>query len=107
MQELPAVAQFSSINDVLADDLNRDGKPDLILIGNNYAQEPMFGRYDASVGTILINEGNLHWSELNPAESNFIADRNAKYIRKIGNGTSPQYLVINNNDSSYFYQQKK
>jgi enediyne biosynthesis protein E4 len=104
IQELPAIAQLSTVNDVLVDDLNSDGKNDLILIGNNYAQEPMFGRFDASIGCMLLNLGNFKWQELNSLSSNFIADGDAKFIKVINSKPSKKYLIINNNDSAYFYQ---
>ena len=96
-RELPAITQLSPINDMLIDDLNADGKKDLILIGNNYSQETMFGAYDASVGSILLGDGNLNWKSLSPSESNFISSKDAKMI-KSARTEKGQLLIISNNN---------
>src|SRR5688572_18963925 len=71
---LPDVAQLSTLNDALIEDLNGDGNLDLIIVGNSYAQETLFGRYDASIGTVLMGDGSLNWRELENRYSNFVAD---------------------------------
>ncbi|MCH4822855.1 VCBS repeat-containing protein [Gramella lutea] len=56
VEALPTQAQFSCICSINTADLNRDGRQDLILAGNNYSLKPQFGRLDASFGTILLND---------------------------------------------------
>ncbi len=51
---LPHPAQWSPIQAIQALDLNRDGHLDLICAGNDYSTEPLTGRYDASLGTVLL-----------------------------------------------------
>ena len=41
---LPTEAQFSPVRDLLVDDFNEDGFPDLLLAGNNYSTRPSLGR---------------------------------------------------------------
>jgi len=106
-RDLPDIAQLSHINDILVEDLNSDGKDDLILIGNNYSQETMFGAYDASVGTVLLGDGKLNWKSLAPPETNFIADKDAKMI-KSGRLKRGQFIIIgNNNDDLQVFFIKK
>ena len=97
---LPEIAQISSINDVLIDDVNDDSHPDMILVGNNYAQETLFGRYDASIGTVLLGDGNLRWKELENRHSNFVADGNAKEILMLQGKNSTKLIIIINNDGA-------
>ncbi len=106
IEALPAIAQISSINDIVIDDVNNDQHLDLLLIGNNYSQETLFGRYDASIGTILLNNGKVNWKEFNPMQSNFIVDENAKYIRMLDEKKVKKFIVINNSDSIRLYQKK-
>jgi hypothetical protein len=102
MVDLPEIAQISTVNDILVDDLNGDKQPDLILIGNNYAQETLFGHYDASIGTILLGDGNLHWQ---PAPNNsFIADGDARYIGRIRTVGQPIISISNNNGPLQFFR---
>jgi hypothetical protein len=102
LADLPEIAQLSTINDILVDDLDRDGQPDLILIGNNYAQETLFGHYDASIGTILLGDGNFNWL---PAPNNgFIADGDARYINRIRTAGLPIIAITNNDGPLQFFR---
>ncbi len=97
IERLPDVAQLSVINDMLLEDVNEDENIDLILIGNNYAQETLFGRYDASIGTILLGDGKLHWKNLEARTSGFVVEGDAKYIRSIKTARGKVYVIANNN----------
>ena len=55
--ELPVEAQFSCINSIEVMDVNKDGNPDILFVGNNYANEVFVGRYDASNGGVLLGNG--------------------------------------------------
>ncbi len=101
--ELPEITQLSTLNDLLIEDVNGDQHQDLVLVGNNYAQETLFGRYDASVGTILLGDGKLNWKNVTPSESKFIADGDAKFIKLINVSSGKACMVTNNNDSIDFF----
>jgi len=55
--ELPLTVQYSPIYAICVKDINNDKIPDLILGGNLYGVQPEVGRYDASYGHVLINDG--------------------------------------------------
>ncbi|MDC1226239.1 VCBS repeat-containing protein [Algibacter sp.] len=57
--ELPIEAQFSSIYAINTDDFDKDGDQDIVLGGNLFNVKPEVGRYDASYGVYLENEGNM------------------------------------------------
>jgi hypothetical protein len=103
MMELPEIAQLSMINDLLVQDLNKDGAQDIIAIGNMYAQETLFGRYDASLGTILLGDGKLNWKEVPPHTSGFVVDRDARYIESLRTPEGSVFVITNNNDSIQFF----
>lgn len=97
-QQLPEVVQLSTVNDLLIEDLNSDGFDDLILIGNNYSQETLFGMYDASIGCILLGDGNLHWRSLSSSETGFVSNKDAKMIKLLQSGSGRKVIISNNND---------
>ena len=59
VKELPVEAQFSTIYTILARDFDEDGDNDIVLGGNLYNVKPEVGRYDASYGVFLENQGDL------------------------------------------------
>ena len=71
---------------------------DLILVGNDYAQETLFGRYDASIGTVLLGDGKLGWQEFENRHSNFVADKNAKEVLLLRGKNGDRLIVVLNND---------
>jgi len=94
---LPDIAQLSAVQDLVIDDLNNDGKADLLLIGNMHSQETQFGRYDASVGCILLGEEKFRWKEFDPVSAGFVADGDARRVVKLRTATTPHYVVANHN----------
>ena len=54
---LPFAAQVSPVHAVLIEDLDSDGHADLLLLGNSSRSDVETGRYDASQGTVLLNDG--------------------------------------------------
>ena len=54
---LPAEAQLSCVNGIVATDVNADGNIDLILTGNSHSSEIVYGWMDASPGLVLTGDG--------------------------------------------------
>jgi len=54
---LPAEAQLSCINGIMATDFDKDGNTDLIVIGNSHSSEVVYGWMDASLGVLLKGDG--------------------------------------------------
>jgi hypothetical protein len=107
MTDLPDIVQMSTINDILIGDVNNDGAADMITIGNMYAQETLFGRYDASLGTVLLGDNNFVWTTLSPAESGIVADGDVRCMEML-NTVSGKVLVIScNDDKLQFYRPTK
>jgi hypothetical protein len=51
------MAQISSVNSIVVEDVNNDGHPDLVLAGNLYGSEAETPRNDASFGLFLKGDG--------------------------------------------------
>lgn len=67
-RELPAQAQISPVYAIASGDFDRDGDIDIILGGNLYSVKPEVGRYDASYGTFLKNNGQGNFTAAQPNE---------------------------------------
>lgn len=72
INELPTMSQIAPINDLMILDLNDDGALDILAVGNDYAAETHFGRYDASIGTCLLGDGKGNFSWMDPSRSGFM-----------------------------------
>ena len=55
---MPDEIQYSSVHAISIEDVNLDGKKDLILGGNQFLVKPQFGAYDASKGWIMYGSKN-------------------------------------------------
>ena len=76
----------------------------IFLIGNTYAQETLFGRYDASIGTLLLGNGDLNWDIQEPVLNNFVVDGDAKFIRMLKTANGRVLMIANNNAAIDFYR---
>ncbi len=56
-QVLPAPAQFSIITSILAEDFNKDGHTDLLLLGNKSDNRLKIGSIEANYGCLLAGDG--------------------------------------------------
>ena len=74
VEPLPLQSQWTPVYALLAEDLDADGIPELVLGGNLYGAIPQAGRYDASFGVALKKDSTGHYRELAPHSSGFRAD---------------------------------
>ena len=94
MKSLPIESQFSKVTCILPLDINKDGKLDLIISGNDYGNEVSTGRLDASIGTVYLGNGLGNFQELSINKSGILLDGNSKDLKKV-NGPQNSYLLIN------------
>ncbi|MBL7474012.1 VCBS repeat-containing protein [Robertkochia sediminum] len=98
--ELPFQTQTSVINDIAITDLNIDGFPDLILVGNRYEVSTQLGRPDSNRGTILLND----------TKGNFVEAGNAGLsgamtaIVPVTVKDTTRFMITRNNDTPIFLQ---
>ena len=57
LSELPRAVQLAPVYAIATPDVNADGRPDLLLAGNQTVAKPELGVYAADFGTLLINDG--------------------------------------------------
>jgi hypothetical protein len=104
---LPAEAQFSPVRDILVSDFNKDGIPDLALVGNDYLARPSYGRYDASFGWCLLGNRNNTFETLMPVKSGFVVKGDSRHILPaIINGKRTVAVTVNNGDLQIYQLDK-
>ena len=102
--KLPAEIQFSSVHAILCNDINQDGKTDIVTGGNLYGMLPQFGRLDASCGNVLLNEGNMKFFPLPRWKSGLEVKGEVRSIATINNGKEKYLLFTLNNQKPVWYQ---
>lgn len=75
---LDVMAQLSSVNDIIVEDLNKDGNMDMILGGNLYGAEVETQRNDASYGLILLGDGSSNFKTLAAPQTSFFGEGDVK-----------------------------
>jgi hypothetical protein len=83
LEPLPMQAQLSSINGMLAEDVDGDGQLDVVISGNDYGTEPSVGRYDAFNGLVLKGDGKGGFQPLSILQSGLYLPGNQKSLVKL------------------------
>ncbi|PRX56498.1 VCBS repeat protein [Flagellimonas meridianipacifica] len=100
-KQLPNIAQISTVNDMLADDFDRDGVKDLLLVGNNYEISTQLGRMDASHGIILsFKDNGPKWNKNIPID----ISGPARSIEKATINNKEHYIIGINNSKPLFLE---
>jgi len=97
---LPPEAQISAINDVIAEDLNQDGKLDLVVAGNRYEWEVETSRSDASIGLCLLGEERRQFRALKFQESGFFAPGYVQSFQRLRSSSGDAMLLVGRNQGT-------
>jgi hypothetical protein len=97
--QLPNKAQISSVNNILIKDLNGDNNKDLILTGNLYSSEEESPRNDASIGLILLGNGDGTFEPVPPTASGFSVFKDVKAMEIMSFGDCELVITVSNNDT--------
>lgn len=96
---LPDPAQVSPLYAIWAEDLTGNGHIDLLLGGNQSRIKPEMGTNMASYGSILENQGNGKFSEIEPAMSGVYVPGETRQILPLTVNGKRGFLYIRNNAS--------
>jgi hypothetical protein len=96
MKKLPGLAQFAPIQSIAVSDLDRDGNLDAIIVGNDFSTEPVGGRYDASMGLVLLGDGKGNFLPELSDRTGFLVEGDCRDLVLIDD----RYLVASRNANS-------
>ncbi|MCB0843578.1 MAG: VCBS repeat-containing protein [Bacteroidetes bacterium] len=97
MTKLPIQAQFAPINGVVITDVNQDGNPDALLVGNDYGNEVNVGQYDALTGLVLLGNGKGGFKSVPSDESGFFVNGDAKGLTRLVGADGGEYALASQN----------
>jgi len=105
IKALPWQAQLAPYRTAVAVNANNDNLPDIFLGGNFFENNIQMGRYDADMGTLLINKGK---NNLQPEVLNGLQIKGEiRHIVPVTINNRIAYIVAKNNDSTIIVQFKK
>jgi hypothetical protein len=97
MMPLPAQAQFSVINGMVAEDFDGDGNLDVVMNGNDYGTEVSTGRYDALNGLFLKGDGKGNFTPETILQSGIFIPGNGKALVKLKSAGNKCLLAAGQN----------
>ncbi len=100
MHPLPVEAQLAPLFGTQIIDVNQDGAPDILGVGNLFATETTHGRYDAHKGLCLLNDGKGNFRSVEPAESGFYVAGDGKALARLLTAQDKPLLIASQNDDS-------
>lgn len=93
VKQLPAEAQYAPVYSILSMDVDRDGKKDLVLSGNNVSTRIKFGRYRANHGIVLLGDGKGNFSYVSQQKSGLSLRNDIRSAVAIHSGNKTTLLL--------------
>jgi hypothetical protein len=94
---LPMTTQLSTVNSIRPIDIDGNGTTDLVLGGNEFGFLPQFGRLDASLAQVLLNDGKGGLTDPGPKRSGLSLPGQTRDIALV-KGKDHVYLLFLQND---------
>ena len=91
---LPLEAQISCTKRIVLHDFTNDGRPDLLLFGNDSNNNPETGPYDASKGILLAGDGKGNWRYIPNAQHGLWANGEVRAAELLRTASGKKALVI-------------
>ncbi|PRX97539.1 VCBS repeat protein, partial [Pontibacter ummariensis] len=84
-RSLPAEAQYSPVYAIASLDYNKDGRQDLLLLGNMNQARLRFGKYDANHGVLLEGRGSGEFVYVPQGKSGLRLKGDARSVLQVSN----------------------
>lgn len=98
VEAMPLLAQVAPVNGMVVYDVNEDAIPDLVLVGNDYANEVFSGTMDAMSGLVLLGRGDGHFDAV-VGDCGFRVPGDAKALGLLSTNTEDVFIATQNKDS--------
>ncbi|MEO8336696.1 MAG: VCBS repeat-containing protein [bacterium] len=95
---LPAEAQLAPVYGILATDVDRDGRTDLLIAGNFDGFKPEIGRMASSDGLLLRGDGKGGFTSVRSSDSGFHVPGQSRDIQRVRTAAGEVIVVARNND---------
>lgn len=93
MHQLPAEAQYSPVHAIASADVNKDGKKDLMMMGNNTWTRIKFGRYSANHGMVFTGDGKGNFAYMRQPASGLNIKGNVRDIAAVKTKNNSGFIV--------------
>jgi hypothetical protein len=99
LRKLPVEAQYAPVYAIASSDMDKDGKKDLILAGNNSWTRIKFGHFTSSNGTLLSGNGKGEFSYVPQWKSGLNIRGNVRSLKMfpVGKSSGNQFVFGLNN----------
>jgi len=101
---LPIEAQFSVVTKIIADDFDKDGKKDLLLLGNRSDNRLKIGSIDANYGCLLKGDGKGGFVYVPQTVSGLSVKGDVKSASEITINKEKYILIGTSNQPLAFYK---
>jgi hypothetical protein len=106
MKSLPWQAQLTTYRAGVITDVNDDGRPDVLFMGNFYDNNVQMGRYDADFGSYLVNTGNATF-EVTAVTGSITKGQVRRILTMHLKGKDTAFVLARNSDSLKVIRIKK
>jgi hypothetical protein len=100
LRPLPLPAQIAPIFGMLTGDYDGDDNLDVLLVGNSHAVDTETGWDDASIGAVLLGNGQRQFRYVSGASSGFYVDGDAKAVAELVLDETHSLVLVTQNDDS-------
>jgi enediyne biosynthesis protein E4 len=104
--ELPLPAQFSLVSKIVTGDFDRDGKTDLLLLGNHSDNRLKIGSIDANYGCLLKGDGKGGFSYVNQPSAGLSVPGDVKSAGELIIGGQKHLFIGVAEGELQFYKEK-
>lgn len=102
----PEMAQLSTINDILFEDLDKDGIKDLLVCGNNNDGDVGTGNYDAMAVLMMKGNGKGDFYPVAAAKTGFNVRGEVRKIIYVEQKNNPLIIFLKNSASAQVFSTK-
>ncbi|NMH88349.1 VCBS repeat-containing protein [Flavivirga algicola] len=99
---LPNEAQFSSVNRIISEDIDRNGVKDILVAGNLYTSEIETPRNDSSIGSYLKGDGHGNFLPVPNNKCGLSIRGDVKDLASIKISGNVYIIAVKNNDYPQF-----